>query len=133
MPESKVRLDLNNPVFQEILFRLEKTEQHAMISALRKISELTWDQPYRDQGLKWEAIHSRNGPKGERMLLATSRVQQAHNSVNNTPERFVLKGTNLGHHQVVIGRKQLPRTGITNHAQCARNKVLVSDRHRMYV
>lgn len=67
MPEPKVRLDLNNPVFQEILFRLEKAEQHAMISTLRKISELTWDQLYRDQGLKWEAIYSRNGPKGERI------------------------------------------------------------------
>lgn len=65
MPESKVRLDLNNPVFQETLFRLEKAEQHAMISTLRKVSELTWDQLYRDQGLKWEAIYSRNGPKGE--------------------------------------------------------------------
>lgn len=99
MPEPKVRLDLNNPVFQENLFRLEKAEQRAMTSILRKISELTWDQLYRDQGLKWEAIYSRIGPKGERMLLATSRVQQAHNSVNNTPERFVLKGTNLGHHR----------------------------------
>ncbi|MGH8644720.1 MAG: hypothetical protein ACREX4_09780 [Gammaproteobacteria bacterium] len=38
--------------FQEILFRLEKAEQLAMLNALRKISELTWDQLYRDQGLK---------------------------------------------------------------------------------
>ncbi|MGH8602593.1 MAG: hypothetical protein ACREXR_07395 [Gammaproteobacteria bacterium] len=67
MPEPTVRLDLNNPVFQEALFRLEKAEQLAMLSTLRKIPELTWDQLYRDQGLKWEAIYSRNGPKGERI------------------------------------------------------------------
>jgi hypothetical protein len=53
MPEPKVRLDLNNPVFQETLFRLEKSDQLAVLNTLRKLSDLGWDRIYRDPGLKW--------------------------------------------------------------------------------
>lgn len=67
MPDHKVRLDLNNPVLQEALFSLQKSDQLAVLSTLRKLSPLTWNQVYRDQGLKWEAILSRTGPKGERL------------------------------------------------------------------
>ncbi len=67
MPEPKVRLDLNNPVFQEMLFRLEKSDQLAVLNTLRKLSDLGWDRIYRDPGLKWEMIHSRAGPRAERL------------------------------------------------------------------
>lgn len=67
MPEPKVRLDLNNPLFQETLFGLEKSEQRAVLNTLHQLSKLSWDQLYRDAGLKWEAIYSRTGPKGERL------------------------------------------------------------------
>lgn len=53
-----VQLDLNNEVFQQGWFRLEKEEQQRVLDTLKKISQLTWDQVYRDQGLKWEKIVS---------------------------------------------------------------------------
>ena len=67
MAELKVRLDLNSPVFQEKLFSLQKSDQTATLSTLRKLSEMYWDQVYRDPGLKWEAIFSRTGARGERL------------------------------------------------------------------
>lgn len=62
-----VRLDLNSPVFQKRLFDLEKDQQRAVLTTLRKLSEMTWDQIYRDPGLKWELISSQTGPEGERV------------------------------------------------------------------
>lgn len=67
MPGSKIRLDLNNPVFQETLFRLEKRDQRAVLNTLKKLAAFTWEQVYRDSGLNWEATYSRTGPKGERL------------------------------------------------------------------
>lgn len=60
--EAKVRLDLNNPVFQDNLLMLQKLERHAALDTLHKIRQLTWDQLYRDQGLKWEKITSVRPP-----------------------------------------------------------------------
>jgi hypothetical protein len=62
--DSPVRLDLNNPVFQEHLFGLQKPERNAAMDTLRKIRLLSWDQLYRDKGLKWEKIISIKPPQG---------------------------------------------------------------------
>ena len=63
----RVRLDLNNPHFQRQLFELEKVEQRAVFSSLRKILSMTWSQVYEDPGLRWEAILSKKGPHGDRI------------------------------------------------------------------
>ena len=57
-PEGLVRLDLNNPVFQEQLLTLQKAERHAALDTLNKIRQLTWNQLYRDPGIRWEKITS---------------------------------------------------------------------------
>ena len=44
----KVQLDLNNPVFQENLFTLQKAERHAAVDTLNKLRKLTWADVYRD-------------------------------------------------------------------------------------
>ncbi len=62
--ESRARLDLNNPVFQEQLLGLEKVEQHAALATLKKIRRLTWNEVYRDKGLRWEKILSVRPPPG---------------------------------------------------------------------
>ena len=62
-----VLLDLNSPDFQRDLFALEKADQLALLSTLKRIREMTWAQVYGDSGLKWEAIHSRQGPNGKRL------------------------------------------------------------------
>ncbi|MBZ5591593.1 MAG: hypothetical protein LAP39_05115 [Acidobacteriia bacterium] len=65
---ARVLLDLNNPVFQEGWFALEREDALAVLSASRKLRPLDWDQLYRDSGLRWEAILSRSGPAGHRAL-----------------------------------------------------------------
>ena len=61
---ARILLDLNNPVFQEHWLSLQREEALAVLAALRKIKQLDWDQLYRDKGLRWEAILSRDGPDG---------------------------------------------------------------------
>ena len=63
-PDPKIRLDLNNPVFQEHLLTLQKSERHAALDTLNKIRQTTWNQLYHDQGLKWEKITSIKPPQG---------------------------------------------------------------------
>jgi hypothetical protein len=67
IPEQKVKLDLNNPVFQQELFSLQKHDQRGILGTLRKLSDVTWRQVYSNQGLKWEIIVSRKGPHGGRI------------------------------------------------------------------
>ncbi|QFY42231.1 hypothetical protein F6R98_05995 [Candidatus Methylospira mobilis] len=67
MADNTLRLDLNSPVFQRDLFVLEKAEQTALLSTLKRLSTMSWPQVYADRGLKWEAIHSRQGPNGQRL------------------------------------------------------------------
>ena len=62
-----VRLDLNNPVFLRNLFALAKDDQRQALTTLGKLFQMTWEQVYRDAGLKWEAIASRVGPHGGRL------------------------------------------------------------------
>lgn len=75
----RVRLDLNNPAFQEVLFALDKRHQRALLATLRKLSAMPWNQVYHDPGLKWEAIVSREGPKGHR--LYTLRIGKGFRAV----------------------------------------------------
>ena len=78
-PEPTIRLDLNNPVFQEQLLTLQKPERHAALDTLNKIRQLTWNQPYRDPGLKWEKITSVRPPVGINAVysLRISRSRRA--------------------------------------------------------
>ena len=69
-----VLLDLNNPVFQEDLFNLEKEDAMRILETLKKIKRLAWTDIYKDKGLRWESVQSRNGPDGQR--LYTIRISQ---------------------------------------------------------
>ena len=62
-----IRLDLNNVQFQEDLFTLTKEQQTSVLGTLRKLAQMTWEQVYRDPGLKWEVLISRSGPDGSRL------------------------------------------------------------------
>jgi len=55
---------LNNPVFQDNLLALERQERNAVLETLSKLRKLTWNQVYRDQGLKWEKLVSVKPPEG---------------------------------------------------------------------
>jgi hypothetical protein len=62
-----IRLDLNNPVFQEQWFSLEKEERLAVLNCCGKLAAMDWNTIYRDKGLRWELIQSRTGAGKERL------------------------------------------------------------------
>ena len=62
---ANVILDLNSPVFQKDLFSLNKAEAYRLLTTLKKISKMDWQNLYQDRGLKWELIYSKKGKKGE--------------------------------------------------------------------
>ena len=69
-----IELDLNHRKFQDDLLNLPPNEIARVVAAFRKIRKLTWEQLYRDKGLRWEAIESAAGLKGVR--LYSFRVTQ---------------------------------------------------------
>lgn len=70
----KVLLDLNNPVFQDDLFKIEKEDAIRILETLKKIKGLTWVGIYKNEGLRWELVQSKTGPGGQR--LYTIRISQ---------------------------------------------------------
>jgi len=73
----RLRVDLNNPVFQSQWFGLEKDDRNAVLQSCIKLSTLTWEQLYRDRGFRWELIHSRRAPDGSKLysLRITRKVR----------------------------------------------------------
>jgi hypothetical protein len=61
---SRVRLDLNSPEFQNVLFRLESAELKPVVASLRR---LDWNTLYQQTGFRWEAIEHLTAPNGARV------------------------------------------------------------------
>ena len=101
---SKVRLDLNNPVFQDNLLSLQKPERHAALNTLNKIRQLTWNQVYRDPGLKWEKITSVNPPKGIDALYSL-RITQARRATAYRDGDFIRLLTIAPNHDATYGKQ----------------------------
>ncbi len=102
--EGLVRLDLNNPVFQEQLFALQKAERHAALDTLNKIRQLTWKQVYRDPGLKWEKITSVKPPQGIGALYAI-RINQGRRVTAYRDGEFMRFLTISPDHDATYGKK----------------------------
>lgn len=102
--DAKVRLDLNNPVFQENLFGLQKPERHAALDTLSKIRRLTWAQVYRDPGLKWEKISSVRPPPGIDAIYSL-RITQARRAMAYREGDFMRFLTIAADHDSTYGRK----------------------------
>ena len=99
-----VRLDLNNPVFQEHLLSLQKPERHAALDTLKKIRQLTWAQLYRDSGLKWEKIVSIKPPAGLDAVYSL-RITQARRCTAYREGDFLRLLTIAPDHDSTYGRK----------------------------
>lgn len=75
----RVLLDLNLPALQDDLFNLDPNEYRQVAKTLRKIRTMTWDEVYRDPGLKWEAVKGHPGvyslrlSRGSRALAGRDR------------------------------------------------------------
>ncbi|MCI2807772.1 hypothetical protein [Eoetvoesiella caeni] len=102
--KAKVRLDLNNPVFQENLLTLQKPERHAALDTLNKIRQLTWDQVYRDPGLKWEKITSIKTPAGIDTIYSL-RITQARRATAYRDSEFIRFLTVEPDHDATYGKK----------------------------
>lgn len=84
---TSIKIDLNNPVFQNNLFSLEKNELAALIKTLKKINRLTWAELYGDHGLKWEVISSKQTKLGERIY--SFRFSQKYRATALRQENFL--------------------------------------------
>jgi hypothetical protein len=58
---------------------MQKPERHAALDTLAKICQMTWNQVYRDKGLRWEKITSLKPPSGIDALysLRLTRARRA--------------------------------------------------------
>lgn len=102
--DALVRLDLNNPVFQENLLNLQKPDRHAALDTLKKLRQLTWTQLYRENGLKWEKIVSVTPPAGIDALYSL-RITQARRCTAYRDGDFIRFLTIAPDHDSTYGRK----------------------------
>ncbi len=102
--DGRVRLDLNNPVFQENLLTLQKTERHAALETLNKLRQLTWQQVYRDSGLKWEKIVSLKPPQGIDAVYSL-RITQSRRATAYREGEFIRFLTIASDHDSTYGEK----------------------------
>ncbi|MEK7352825.1 MAG: hypothetical protein AAB177_18265 [Nitrospirota bacterium] len=103
-PDALIRLDLNNPVFQENLLSLQKLERHAALDTLNKIRQLTWNQLYRDNGLKWEKVGSVKPPAGVAAIYSL-RITQSRRATAFRDSDFIRLLTIASDHDSTYGKK----------------------------
>lgn len=103
-PHALVRLDLNNPVFQENLLSLQKAERLAALDTLSKIRQLTWNQLYRDNGLKWEKVFSVKPPPGVDAIYSL-RITQSRRATAFRDGDFIRLLTIAPDHDSTYGKK----------------------------
>lgn len=103
-PEPTISLDLNNPVFQEQLLTLQKPERHAALDTLNKIRQLTWNQLYRDPGLKWEKITSVRPPVGIDAVYSL-RISRSRRATAHRDGEFMRLLTIAPDHDATYGKK----------------------------
>ncbi|MCK9381583.1 MAG: hypothetical protein M0P95_11060 [Sulfuritalea sp.] len=102
--EAAVRLDLNNPVFQENLLTLQKPERLAALDTLGRLRQMTWSQVYRDKGLNWEKILSVRPPAGVDAIYSL-RITQSRRATAYRDGDFIRLLTVAPDHDSTYGRK----------------------------
>lgn len=103
-PDALVRLDINNPVFQENLLTLQKSERHSALDTLNKLRQMTWNQVYRDNGVKWEKIVSIKPPTGIDAIYSL-RITQARRATAYRDGEFIRFLTIAPDHDSAYGKK----------------------------
>lgn len=102
--ERLIRLDLNDPVFQENLLSLPKPDRHSALETLKKLRQLTWNQLYRDNGLKWEKIASLPPPAGVPAIY-TLRITQSRRATAYRDGDFIRLLTIAPNHDAAYYKK----------------------------
>ena len=99
-----VQLDLNNETFQSNWLGLEKSERERVTDTLRKIRQLTWDQVYRDPGLKWEKVTSVKPPQGIDAIY-TLRITKSRRATAYRQGNYMRFLTIASDHDAAYGKK----------------------------
>jgi len=99
-----IRLDMNNPEFQDNLFDLEKPERHSAMETLAKLRRMTWNQVYRDSGLKWEKIESLVPPAGVSAIYSL-RITQSRRATAYRDGDFIRLIAIPPDHDAAYGKK----------------------------
>lgn len=102
--DSRVKLDLNNPIFQKNWLSLEKAERDRVTNTLSKLARLTWNQLYKDAGLKWEKISSIVPPPGVDSLYSL-RITQSRRATAYRDGDFIRLLTIEQDHDSTYGKK----------------------------
>ena len=103
-PEPLVELDLNSPIFQSNWEELELAEQEKAFATFEKLTQLTWNQIYRDKGLKWEKLHSIAAPKGIDALYSL-RVSKSIRGIGFREDHFLRVLLIETDHDAAYGKK----------------------------
>ncbi len=83
---------------------MQEPERHAALDTLNKIRQLTWDQLYRDNGLKWEKISSVAPPAGVDAIYSL-RITQSRRATAYRDGEFMRLLTVASDHDGTYGRK----------------------------
>ena len=83
---------------------LQKTERHAALETLNKLRQLTWQQVYRDSGLKWEKIVSLKPPQGIDAVYSL-RITQSRRATAYREGEFIRFLTIASDHDSTYGEK----------------------------
>lgn len=102
--KQSVKLDLNNEVFQEHWLELDKTERNRVTDTLRKVRKLTWDEVYRDKGLRWEKIASVKPPQGIDAIYSL-RITQSRRATAYRHGTFMRLLSIAPDHDATYGKK----------------------------
>lgn len=100
----KLQLDLNNEVFQKAWLQLDKSERDRVTDTLKKLQQLTWEQVYRDQGLKWEKVSSVKTPEGIQAIY-TLRITKSRRATAIRQGNFLRLLTVEPDHDAAYGKK----------------------------
>jgi len=100
----RVQLDLNNEIFQKTWLELDKSERDRVTDTFRKLRQLTWEQVYRDQGLKWEKVSSIKPPQGVDAIY-TVRVTKSRRATAYRHGNFMRFLTVEPDHDAAYGKK----------------------------
>ena len=100
----RVQLDLNGETFQKTWLQLDKSERDRVTDTLKKLLQLTWDQVYRDAGLKWEKVTSVKPPQGIDAIY-TLRITRARRATVYRQGNFLRFLTIEPDHDAAYGKK----------------------------
>jgi hypothetical protein len=102
--QGSVLLDLNNETFLDNWLELDKAERNRVCDTLKKLRRLTWEQVYRDPGLKWEKITSLRPPQGIDAIYSL-RISQGRRATAIRQGSYMRFLTIAPDHDAAYGKK----------------------------